>query len=311
MAVLRLQPERGDPASPADGIACRRVAQHGDADPVPRLGAEVRVVQALVLRARVAEPELEEAAPLLPPPALAGPGGELRAQVAVVIKVLQAENAVFIPQKAHAGVVAGGGIVLQPQKAAEAAGDHTAVGDHGHALPRVGFGDLGQGRGKARAKGGKALCAGNGPGLGMTHEQAKLLRVGALQLAHAAILPDAHAHLPQPRIAPKGQALGPADRLGGLAGTAEVAGIDRIDGDAGETLFQSLQLAKAVGGQPGVVLPVQAAEDVPLGLGMADDIQKRHIKAPSRRFPAAFSSSPRQSGRPRGNRRPPPAARPR
>ena len=111
-------------------------------------------------------------------------------------------------------------------------------------------------------------------------EGPQALGIGALQQAEGQVLPGPHVDLPEPGIGVQGQALGPVKGFGGAPGPVEVAGPDPIDGDLGEARLQGRDLQQAVGGDPGVELPVEAAVDVALGLGVTDQVKSRHLTAP-------------------------------
>ena len=72
------------------------------------------------------------------------------------------------------------------------------------------------------------------------------------------------------------QALGSGDGLGGGHGAEEIAGIDRVNGDIPETLLQGFDLAVAVVGDEAVILAVDAAVEIPLRLGVSNEVKFGH-----------------------------------
>ena len=108
--------------------------------------------------------------------------------------------------------------------------------------------------------------------------------VAAVNACPGAVLPLAHADLPQVGPGVQGQALGAADGLGGGHGAEEVAGIHGVDGDGGEARLQGFDLPVAVVGDEAVILAVDAAVQVALRLGVSNEVQCCHaLVSPSRK----------------------------
>ena len=72
------------------------------------------------------------------------------------------------------------------------------------------------------------------------------------------------------------QALLPVDGRRRQAGALQIAGIDRVDGDACKALRQRRDLAAAVRRHAGIILAVDAAEDIALRLRVPDQVDCCH-----------------------------------
>ena len=81
---------------------------------------------------------------------------------------------------------------------------------------------------------------------------------------------------PKPGIPVEGQVLGQVDGLSGQAGPGQVTGVAGINVDICKTIPHIGQLPVTTGGQQGVILAVEAAEDIALSLAMADQINFSH-----------------------------------
>ena len=279
MPVFGQQVQGGDGFAAVGQVAHRLLLQHGDPDPVALLGEERRGVEAPVRRQRIPEPEVE-AASLLPPPALAGVGGEGFAEMTVVKEVFRSKDPVLIAQQADPGVVAAGGVVGDTQDPVHAAGHDAAVGKYGNGFAGIGLCDLRQGFLEPAGIVLVGFRPGGDPMLRVPCKPEELLRLTPLQLSEGPVLPGPHKGLPEPGLLDQGQLLGAADRLGGLAGAAEVAGVDPVDLHRSEPVCQGLHLPQAVAGETGIVLSVEPAEDVSLRLRVPNQKNLSHIIIP-------------------------------
>ena len=103
-------------------------------------------------------------------------------------------------------------------------------------------------------------------------EALHLLPVEVVGLAEGEVLPAVEVQLPELRVGVQGESLGHIDRPGSGHGAVQVAGPHRVHGDVPEAGLQGLDLPEAVVSNQGIVPPVDAAVEVALRLGVADEI---------------------------------------
>ena len=222
---------------------------------------------------------------VLLPPVLLGQGGDGRGEVGVVVHVDDVHLAVCDLQQGHGGVVAVAHFVhllrgvAVPQEGGQGVADQGAVGKDRHRLVGMLGGDVQNGRGAPAADLGESLPPRGVEVRGAGGEEGHLLVVGPVDAGPGAVLPLAHAHLPQVGPGLEGQALGHIDGPGGGHGAEQVAGVDRVYGGVGEALLQRLDLPVPVVGDEAVVLAVDAAVEVALCLGVSDEIKCGHAFA--------------------------------
>ena len=271
-AAVRAEPEQGDGIAPPANAADRLVPAHGDAGLVSRRGQEVGIIELPVRGRGFAEPEMDAPARKLAPAALPGVAGELRGKVGIVIEVVGGEASVLIPQQTDGGVVSAGGVMRDAEDAVQPARADAAVREDSHGPAGMGLGSVTEGSGKAGGIVRPGLGPVQTPFLRAVLEGLQRLRLVQLQIPEGPVLPGSDRDLAQTGVQPGGQAVRGGDGLGGLAGAAEVAGIDRVKGDLRQPLCKQLHLAQTDLGQTGVVLPVHPAEQIALRLGVSDQV---------------------------------------
>ena len=272
-ALIAVQAARGD--HPGGSIA-----QHGDANAVARLRlrAAKRGQQGSVLRSHVAIPHIEIQIAAAAPPVLAAERRKLRRQVRSVVQRDQLIAAVFPVQLRDGRVLAVADAFVLPGKEQlyqRAAQDH-AVRENGDGLPFVTADDVVQPGKEAVCILQEALRALHIPMVGIVREGVQLRGITSLQLAKRRVLPRAEADLAEARVAVERQALLPVDGRRRQAGALQIAGIDRVDGDACKALRQRRDLAAAVRRHAGIILAVDAAEDIALRLRVPDQVDCCH-----------------------------------
>ena len=156
-----------------------------------------------------------------------------------------------------------------------AAQDH-AVRENGDGLPFVTADDVVQPGKEAVCILQEALRALHIPMVGIVREGVQLRGITSLQLAKRRVLPRAEADLAEARVAVERQALLPVDGRRRQAGALQIAGIDRVDGDACKALRQRRDLAAAVRRHAGIILAMDAAEDIALRLRVPDQVDCCH-----------------------------------
>ena len=111
-------------------------------------------------------------------------------------------------------------------------------------------------------------------------ELVHLLTPAVAELAPGLALPDAHADFPQLRSGVQRQL--PAAEQGprGLHRAVQVAGVDGVYGHALEALRQGVYLFPAALGDLAVPVALGPAEEVPLGLGVANEVYGGHFPSP-------------------------------
>ena len=184
-------------------------------------------------------------------------------------------------QAGDGGVVAvadvGHVLQAQPAQAGDGVTQEGPVREDGDGLVRVMGHDVTDGGRAALAQLLEALAAGGAERRRTGGEARHLLRVRHRDARPGAVLPRTHVDLAQVPAGVEREVLRPADRAaGGGHGAEEVAGIDDVDVDRLEPAAQGLDLAVAVVGDEAVVLAMDAAVEVALGLRVADEVQGGH-----------------------------------
>ena len=144
------------------------------------------------------------------------------------------------------------------------------------ALPLMPLRDLIQRLQKAPGEGLVAFAALHRPALGRLGKQQELFRLVIRKLAEGNVLPDAHADLAETRLSVQSQPLWPVDRARRGAGADKIAGINGVDGNVLKALFQRFDLAQTIARDGGIIPAVCAAENIALGLGVSNQINRCH-----------------------------------
>ena len=221
----------------------------------------------------------------VPPPALLREGGELLAEVAVVVIVDGLYPRVVHLQQADRGVVPVQHGLPVPAVDAEYAHeqylDGHAVGDGGDGAALVLRGELIQAVAHPALHGVKALADGHVPALRLVVEIVHLLRPAVGYIAPGFALPDAHVYLPQQRRALEGDVTSAQYGPRGLHRAVQVAGVHGVYPDVLEPLRQGVNLLFAPGGYLAVPMPLSAAEEVALRLRVAYEVDACHCASSS------------------------------
>lgn len=122
----------------------------------------------------------------------------------------------------------------------------------------------------------EALRALHIPMVGIVREGVQLLRITSLQLAKRRVLPRAEADLAEARVAVERQALLPVRWAVAVRRCASDRWLDRVDGSPAKRWRQRCDLAVAVRRHAGIILAVDAAEDIALRLHVPDQVDCCH-----------------------------------
>ena len=219
---------------------------------------------------------------VLPPPVLPGHGADALRQVRGVQFQLgvQRQAAPVIEQAGHGGVLAVAHLVPVLGSHAlhhgQQLADGRAVAEDGDGLVGIAPGDAAQGVVDPLAHLAQALPIGGLPGGVAAVEEGNAVSVEVVHLAPGLVLPVPHVDLPQTGVSVQLQALGDIERPGGGLGAIEVAGPHRVYMDILKAALKGGDLSKAVVGDQGVIPAVDAAVQIPLGLGVTDEIYGGH-----------------------------------
>ena len=194
-----------------------------------------------------------------------------------VVEIFQAETPAVPKELGDGGVFTVAQVlpVREKEPLHGTAHDH-AVGEDRHAAALMTARHLLQRLQKAAGVDGESLAFLHRPLLRPVGKGIVALRVHMVEIAERKIFPHAAVHLPEARLRVKLQPLGDADGLGRRAGAGQVAGVDRVDGHAVKPFGQSGNLLHAVGCDKGIILALQAAEDIALRFRMADEVKRCH-----------------------------------
>ena len=219
---------------------------------------------------------------VLPPPVLPGHGADLLRQMGgVQLQIgVHGQAAPVIEQPGHSGVLAvthlvpvlGSHALHHGQQLA----DGRAVAEDGDGLVGITAGDAAQGGVDPLSHLGQAVPIGCLPAGVAAVEEGDAVCVKAVHLAPRLVLPVPHVDLPQAGVGVQLQSLGDIDRPCGGHGAIEVAGPHRIDVDILKAALEGGDLGKAVVGDERVIPAVDAAVQIPLGLGVTDEINGGH-----------------------------------
>ena len=261
--------------------AYRRLPQVAHQRPIQPLrgppGPRRREVRLLRLQRPEVQPRLQAVGPLFH---RVSPGEGRVRQVGHIVPPDHLQPPVLRPQQRHGGVAAGGrpAQLLQgdPLKGRQQQPDGTAVGEHRRRLSLVGRRDVPHCRQQPVLNRLGRLRPLHVPQVKGAVEVPQLFRVLPGDLPPGLFLPDAHADLPQVPPPVQGQPPGPVDGAGRGAGAVEVAGVNRVHGDAGKPALQRLDLPPAPVRDDAVGLPLGDAVQVSLRLRVADQIDGGH-----------------------------------
>src|SRR5699024_1581223 len=114
----------------------------------------------------------------------------------------------------------------------------------------------------------EALAARDVPALRLVVEEVHLLRPAVADVAPGLALPYAHVYLPKQRRALEGQLPAAQQRPRRLDRAVEVAGVHGVQPRVLKPLRQGVYLQFAPGGYLSVPMPLRAAEEVALRLGV-------------------------------------------
>jgi hypothetical protein len=146
------------------------------------------------------------------------------------------------------------------------------MGEDGYGLPLMLFRNFSESCKESTHIHIKGLAPLYRPGLRAVREGIVPLMVAVIQPAEGLILPNTHGDLTEARICLQRQTLGLINGSCRNAGTGQVTGIDRINMDITEPLFQSGDLLPSVGGNEGIILSLESAEYITLRLPVSDQI---------------------------------------
>ena len=218
-------------------------------------------------------------------------------KVRAVVDRVDAKYAVFIKDVADARVAADrqGGIVERlVQHIRQQTADRDAVADDGDDLALVLLRDLFQHGGGAAAHVVIALGAIETEFLGAVDKGVHRLGLRPAHVAEKARLPGADVDLAQLALGAQRQRVIAADRPGREHRALQVAGVQRVDLHVAHPLGERVDLLQAERGHVAVPVPLHRAEEVALGLGVADEIDFGHVSLLLR---SALIRSPSAYGR--------------
>ena len=166
---------------------------------------------------------------------------------------------------------------LEAEHRGEITADRHAVTHGGDGAARVSCGELREHLAHARLRCGKRLAALHVPARGIVVEILHLLRRLVFHVAPRAALPDAERDLAQARRGLQRQLrVRPQDRLRGVLRALQIAGIHRVERHIAEPLGERVDLLAAARRDLTVPVALDAAVEIALRLGMADEIDRGH-----------------------------------
>ena len=251
------------------------IDDHRNAHDIPRDAQHPQKV--FVRRRRIAVPHIEIPVVAAAPPQLSAERRKLIGNMRIVVEVFEGVFAVFVKQFRHGGVFAVAEVILVREKEPlHHAAHHHPVREDRDSLSVVPPRGLAHRLQKPPRVVVETLAVFHVPVARTARKGVMPHRIGMLQPAERVVLPVAAEQLAKAAVLVQRQVFGQVHRAGCAAGAAEVAGVDRVDLHVLEALRQRGDLASAVGRDHRVIVPLQAAKDVALRLGVTDEVERRH-----------------------------------